>query len=436
MNDNRLSLISNTKARLASVKSRIKQAKKGKLHSEDSQHLKRMGIVVPSSPQRKKPLLRRIATWWETTPIEQFLEDIAFIFKNAAIIDIINLAASLTIIASLTSWWLGADERRQAAIEVRENELFATWGVIKNASEDKSGVARVAAERLHRNGFSLAGLDLQETNLVNIKLDGANLRGANLEGANLRKANLKNIPVSIEIPDRDSEWILTEEEEEKRNPLGELYIEESKLQRADLRDTNLQGANLVGANLQNAHLGGANLQGANLVGANLQGANLVGANLQGASFGGADLQNADLRNTNLQNADLKRSNLRNADLKRANLQGFDLSFTTLKGIDLEEANLQDADLGKSDLKGANLRGANLQNADLGEVSLQYAYLGDANLQNTELGLTDLRDADLSSVKNLTKDQISESLLCGARLPNYISIKPNRECLALRENLVW
>ncbi len=188
--------------------------------------------------------IRRFANWWETTCIEKFLEDIEYLLEKSAFLKIVSLLAEITIIISLSAWFLGSTERW-------EDEIFATWQVVKKAPSDKSGVARLAVKRLLRNEFSLAGLNLEDTNLRRINLQDADLEGANLQDADLYKANLQN---------------------------------------ADLEEANLQDANLFKVNFQLARLRKANLQDANLSKANLQQADLSEVDLQNANLSKANLQ--------------------------------------------------------------------------------------------------------------------------------------------------
>ena len=279
----------------------------------------------------KRPI-KRLADRWETNPIEKFvLEDIKYLLENSAFLSIVTLIAEITIILSLITWITGRKERW-------EDEIFATWQVVNEASEDQSGVVKIALERLLRNDFSLAGLKLKNTNLW-----GANLKKANLWGANLQEAEL----------------------------------EQANLQEANLGDANLQEANLWGANLQEAELVRANLQEAELEQANLKKANLWGTNLQKAGLG----------RVNLQEAYLGRANLKEAELVHANLQKANLWGTNLQKAELWGANLQKA----------NLWGANLQKAELELANLQEANLGDANLKEAELvGTKNLTNKQIKS----------------------------------------
>ena len=177
----------------------------------------------------KRPI-RRLADWWETTPIEKFfLEDIKYLLEKSAFLSIITLLAQITIIISLGTWWIGRKERW-------ENEIFSTWKIVKEPTGDKSGVAKLALERLLRNGFYLAGLDLSKTALWGVNLQQAFLFQANFQQAFLFQANFQQV-----------------------------FLQEANLERAILKEVNLQEASLAGANLQQTILSQANLKQAVLV---------------------------------------------------------------------------------------------------------------------------------------------------------------------------
>lgn len=200
-------------------------------------------IDSPQETKTSESLIKRFANWWETTTVERYLEDVADLLKESAILDILGLVANFTLILSLFGWWVGREEQQ-------ENKLFATWTIINDAEADQSGVVKTALERLHKETFSLQGLELEETNLKNI-----NLKGANLEYVNLKNAFLYN---------------------------------------ADLQGANLYNANLVGTNLLNA-----NLRGANLTVAIFEDDSIIknGIATSKASINGANLKGAFLINT-------------------------------------------------------------------------------------------------------------------------------------------
>jgi len=217
------------------------------------------------TPEKKTRLIRRFADWWETTPIEKFIEDIDYFLVNLAILNVVGLLANITLIVGLVGWFTGREERK-------EEKLFATWSIINDGESDKSGVVKTAVERLNKEGYALSGLELNKTNLSYANLSYANLSYANLSGAYLSGSNLS-----------------------KANLFG------AKLGGAYLIEANLFGAKLGGANLTEAYLTRTNLTEADLSGANLSGANLDGAKLGGANLDGAKIFDAE----KLTNAQIK-----------------------------------------------------------------------------------------------------------------------------------
>ena len=253
------------------MRKKRKQKSKNKKLEKRIENLRQQGFYFPpniqspnkQTPQKQTRLIRRIADWWETTPIEKFLEDMDYLLKNSAILNIFSLLTNVAIIVSLVTWLTGLEEQR-------ENKLFSTWTIINEGKGDRSGVVRTAVERLYKDGFNLYGL----------QLNGTFLGWTNLSGANLSQARLSE---------------------------------------ALLSGANLSGANLAGAYLTGANLSGANLSGANLILANLSGAYLGRATLSETDLSQADLIQADLLEANLSGTDFSRANLSGADLSGANL---------------------------------------------------------------------------------------------------------------------
>jgi hypothetical protein len=194
--------------------------------SEDSEriaHLRRTGrYIPPEKPSIIKRLRIRLIEplkWVET----KFIEPVAQWVNNA---DLFNILEKMGFLFAAIIFITEFSDRR-------EKTIFEAWNVVNDGEGEKSGVVKMALERLHYEKFSLSGIDASETNLEVANLEMANLLGANLKKANLWSANLK---------------------------------------KADLRY-----ANLGEARLWNANLGGADLSNANLKGADLKGAYLNGA---------------------------------------------------------------------------------------------------------------------------------------------------------------
>ncbi|MEM1168361.1 MAG: pentapeptide repeat-containing protein [Cyanobacteria bacterium P01_H01_bin.35] len=257
-----------------------KQTSTNKKLEERIENLRQLGFYFPpnieypdketpekQTPEKQTRLIRRFADWWETTPVEKFLEDIDYLLKNLAILDVVSLLTNLALIVSLVTWFTERQERK-------EEKHFSTWSIINEGQGDKSGVVKSAVEGLHKKGFSLSGLQLNKTNL----------HDANLSGAILFQANL-----------------------------SEAILSRNKLANANLVLANLSKVFFIGADLNEAYLNGANLSQANMIGIKFTKADLSGANLSEAEFDLANLNGANLRGAYLFNA----KNLSNTQIKLA-----------------------------------------------------------------------------------------------------------------------
>ncbi|MFG6094072.1 pentapeptide repeat-containing protein [Leptothoe sp. ISB3NOV94-8A] len=246
--------------------------------------------------------------------------------------------------------------------------------------------------------------------LVGPHLSNANLSNANLSNANLSNANLSN----------------------------------ANLSKVDLERANLSGANLNRANLERAYFNRADLSNANLRGASLNRANLNRANLKEADFSIASLfkvklSRANLQYTNLSNVNLCDANLSSANLDRANLCNANLSNANFDRADLNYAKLDSADLYSTDLENANLYSANLNNASLVRANLSSANFTNANLSSANFANANLSSANftnaillnvlLSTVENLTRQQLEGNtppIICNANLPPVLKAYQDRD----------
>ena len=119
---------------------------------------------------------------------------------------------------------------------------------------------------------------------------------------------------------------------------------------------------------------------------------------------------------------LEGANLERTGLSYANLQGAILVGANLQGAALDGSNLQEANLAWAYLAGTYLGGANLQGA-----VLEGTNLAGANLASANLARTNLREANLEGARNITQDQLTQAKLCGTKLPDDITLDPNRDC---------
>ena len=199
-------------------------------------------------------------------------------------------------------------------IMLRDGMTYYTKEKYKNIIEREMNIFANMLEVVHLWNLKLSKPDnniicyLQHNHTAELNLQNTDLNGVDLNGAYLREADLSG-----------------------------AYLIGADLIGADLRE-----ADLSGADLREADLSGAKLIGADLSGADLSGAKLIGADLREADLIGADLIGAYLREADLSVADLSEADLSEAKLSRAKLIGADLS-----GADLSEANLRRADLSKT-----------------------------------------------------------------------------------------
>ncbi len=152
----------------------------------------------------------------------------------------------------------------------------------------------------------------------------------------------------------------------------------------------LKNSELIGANLKEANLSYAKLENSNFRGADLSGANLMKADL-----GNAILSDANLAGTELMGAKLREADFRHADLSKAHLLGASLIRT-----DLSEANLTSAMLVLADLRSANLTSAKLEKAELIEANLWGTKLVGSDFTDSVLGATIFGNSDLSETIGL------------------------------------
>lgn len=262
--------------------------------------------AAPESPPASTPrLLRPFAQ------LETLMEGLVSLLKRWALIELIQIFATLWIAVGAFQYVMGRKEAERAR---RRSSHYAAWQVVNSAQGKGGSGGRVdALEDLARDSVSLAGVHLDDAWLYKIQLPGADLQQAKFINANLVMANLR---------------------------------------RAILSSADLRQALLSGADLDSAFLDGAKLDSAQLHSVHFQGAQLHSAKLRHANLVAADLQGAQLQNADLQGADLTVAKLQGANLYVANLDSVNLEEAHLDGVDLGYANLHAAILGKPHFTGS------------------------------------------------------------------------------------
>jgi hypothetical protein len=100
---------------------------------------------------------------------------------------------------------------------------------------------------------------------------------------------------------------------------------------------------------------------------NEDGVPLVGVDVSDAFLQELRLEHADLRRSNFRGADLKGAILRGSDFEESSLRYANLRGARLNDTNFTEANLRDTDLSGAVLTGANLERADLRDSDLNGV---------------------------------------------------------------------
>ncbi|MGW8383871.1 pentapeptide repeat-containing protein [Streptomyces albidoflavus] len=209
-----------------------------------------------------------------------------------------------------------------------------------------------------------------------------------------------------ELPaDVDAAFMVLGTRDRKHDGDFRLDLREARLPRLQAADfpedesgVDLSGGMLLGIDLSEAFLPSANLSRSWLSGANLFRTSLPDSNLSHAMLLGANMAYANLTKTNLTHSSLSSTHLNSALLRGSNLSHASFSFADLSKANLRKANLTKADLAR----------ANLSKADLSGTKMTDASFFETNLSGAELTGADLSGADLSTVKNLTQEQVSSA----------------------------
>ena len=152
------------------------------------------------------------------------------------------LAFGMAVVGFILAWQkYGEDDKKS-----KEDRIAKSWDVVTRMAGKKANGGQVGAiERLVSYSIPLDVIDLHDTYLARVNLQGASLRGADLRGANLTGANLR-------------------------------------------------GVDLSGANLRSAYLSKADLIGANLLDADLSYVNFFEARIDASVMQARDLTETDL----------------------------------------------------------------------------------------------------------------------------------------------
>lgn len=282
---------------------------------------------------------------FENTWVEAALEGLVHDLSNLAIVDLLSVLASLSLISGGIGYFLDADERR-------DQNYYRAWSAINSARGQKADSGRKRAiEDLWKGGEDLTGLDIKSVEINNLDLGYRCSFGVGLPKF------LCHLP-----------WF------------GHLRTG------VDLREANLEETVLLFVNLEKALLAFADLKGAHLENANLKGADLFLTDLEEAHLGNANLEGANLSFVNLKKSALDKVNSKKVNLEFADLNNSLLLSVNLGGANLSDTNLEKTLVLKSDLSNAeNLTEAQLDDSLVCRTSLPSNLSIDSNRDCGKVG---------------------------------------------------
>jgi hypothetical protein len=290
--------------------------------------------VAPTKPSERKDLVLALAQILGGTAL---LSGLYFTWRTLQV----NREGQITERFTRAIDQLGKIENGQKLFEIRVGGIYALERIARESEEDYEPIMEVLTAYVRQNAPLKPGKETaEEESDKEERTPDPDIQAITTVLRRLTRLHGQGQPGSLNLHDTDL----------YRVNLQGAYLYEADLRGADLQEADLQEAYLYGADLRGADLQEANLQGANLYEANLYEAKLYRVDLQGANLQKANLQGAFLRG-----ADLPKANLREAYLYGADLRGADLQKANLQGANLQEANVTDEQLASTlSLQGATM----------------------------------------------------------------------------------
>ena len=166
---------------------------------------------------------------------------------------------------------------------------YQALSTIDRASGIRNSKARVIAlQDLVDQGINLDELDLSNSNLEKIELNGVEIKGGNFMSANLQKSemHLSNLQKS----------------NFKNVSAAGFQIRFGNLSFSNFSESNFSNADFSNSNLMFSNFKNAKLSGTKFINSKLKGAKFEGAFLSGSNFTGADVDVNELKKAILTNA--------------------------------------------------------------------------------------------------------------------------------------
>lgn len=325
---------------------------------------KKLGIPLDSLRQMfqdyclQQEEAKALKSWWKAPLFrgEKNLERFSQFLDKMDIFRIIGKLASLSVVLGVITYIAEIPQRAEQKNLAQKRTQYEAWQIVRANEGQRTSGGRIEALRdLHRDGLSLAGLNVSD----------AYLKGINLEHAD---------------------------------------IFSSTFSKANLSEANLNFANLGNSDLTEAYLVGASLRSANLARSGFESASLSNADFTQANLFACDSRGADLTQTKLVDTNLKKTNLMGSNLEKADLSGAQLEGAFYNKSTIFPPNFEPVKQGLHQI----VAGANLSGVDFKFAHFEGADLLDVDLTNANLTGTHLKGANLSRVKGLTPEQIRQA----------------------------
>jgi uncharacterized protein YjbI with pentapeptide repeats len=227
----------------------------------------------------------------------------------------VELVTLISVLASAANYFLTAEDRKK-------EKQYAAWQVVNSAQGKGGSGGRIQAlSDLHRDGVSLAGVDVSGSFLSDFKLAHADLFGAVLDSAYLVNGDFQGSNCDL------------------------ASFERARIQRvvfddASLRQTKFSGAEVL-ATFRECNLSGCRFDGS-----------LLASFFYRVEMANADFTNAQIQGTRFEVCGLTGASFRAARLFWVSLRDCDLSESDFRGALLYECDLSGSDLSRADLRGA------------------------------------------------------------------------------------
>ncbi len=272
----------------------------------------------------------------------------------------------------------------------RTLDQHLAW-VEKRSGGVQADLSGITLNEAKLTGVNLQGAVLRSSFLMAADLTGSNCAGAVFERADLRRAIFANAGADFTEALLDMSW------------LAEAGLCDVKLRNTAMRKAFLRQARFLDASIHGCDLSWSTGEKISFHQCRIFQSIFTQVQLPKSLF-----YNARIQLSRFTAASLKECNFSNARIIDCDFTSADLEESRFNRADLTRSQFVRAALGSCDLRESTLKGSSFQDA-----SLTGARFGGANLFTA-----DLRGADLRGARELTQEQLAQSLTdYGTVLPN-------------------